>query len=530
MRLLSITLLLVFSFSFTATNAEEAKPENPSKQLPFRISKETTYITEPLTSDGLVDYAGYLNQTMSQGITPENNAAVMYWKAIGNSKEVLDIPEYYTKLVEALGTDPFQSGGPYLMSYRQSYEKTNGERIPIGADKIWDEFNATQESAWKSNEYPNVKTWIDENDKPLDIAIAATKMPSYYRPLIQLEEGELLIAALLPDVQRHREIARCFKARAMLALGEGRPEDAIRDLLALHRLARHSALGSTIIEMLVGIAIESIAVQGDEQLASDTNVTAQQLKNYQQQLSQLSKLNDFERGLLSERLTNLDAVQSLCTQSQKGESDPGDVFEMIGVDTSHLLGKFMAKLFQSGVDWNQVFIGINEFHDQTIASLGQGTYAQQRQGLRNLIDTLNEDREAISSPSAMALSVFSNPEQRGQNMKIILLSLLAPALEQAHEAVMRGEAKTELAKVGIALASHQKKEAQLPKSLEVLVPNYLTELPTDPYTGNSFVYRIDDEGAMIYSLGKNLKDDKGSPIDDDYENHDHVFRVKRIEN
>src|SRR6516225_3610527 len=39
----------------------------------FTISKETTYVTEPLDRYGYIDYARALNQRLSQGVTPENN-------------------------------------------------------------------------------------------------------------------------------------------------------------------------------------------------------------------------------------------------------------------------------------------------------------------------------------------------------------------------------------------------------------------------------------------------------------------------
>jgi hypothetical protein len=57
----------------------------------------------------------------------------------------------------------------------------------------------------------------------------------------------------------------------------------------------------------------------------------------------------------------------------------------------------------------------------------------------------------------------------------------------------------------------------------------LSELPDDPYTGKPFVYRVDDQGAIVYSLGKNLKDDGGTTFQEDDEDFDLVFAVKRFE-
>lgn len=49
----------------------------------FTISPATTYITEPLRPDGLPDYAAALDALAKEGVTPENNAAVLYWQAFG---------------------------------------------------------------------------------------------------------------------------------------------------------------------------------------------------------------------------------------------------------------------------------------------------------------------------------------------------------------------------------------------------------------------------------------------------------------
>ncbi len=54
------------------------------------ISKKTTVITAPLRADGLPDYGQYLMERFSEGVTPENNAAVLIRHA---SKLNLPLPE-----------------------------------------------------------------------------------------------------------------------------------------------------------------------------------------------------------------------------------------------------------------------------------------------------------------------------------------------------------------------------------------------------------------------------------------------------
>ena len=49
------------------------------------ISRETTYVVEPLRQDGYPDYCRALNLQFSRCITSENNAVVPFWKAVGPS-------------------------------------------------------------------------------------------------------------------------------------------------------------------------------------------------------------------------------------------------------------------------------------------------------------------------------------------------------------------------------------------------------------------------------------------------------------
>src|SRR5262245_43901123 len=68
--------------AFAAVQGNKDEPTEKSKGK-FSISKETTYVTGPLDKDGYIDYAAALNERLGQGVTPENNANVLLWRAMG---------------------------------------------------------------------------------------------------------------------------------------------------------------------------------------------------------------------------------------------------------------------------------------------------------------------------------------------------------------------------------------------------------------------------------------------------------------
>ena len=56
------------------------------------VSKQTTRITEPLRANGMPDYLEWLRRKQRQGVTPENNAAVLVWQAVAIRYQQLTSP------------------------------------------------------------------------------------------------------------------------------------------------------------------------------------------------------------------------------------------------------------------------------------------------------------------------------------------------------------------------------------------------------------------------------------------------------
>ena len=52
-----------------------------------------------------------------------------------------------------------------------------------------------------------------------------------------------------------------------------------------------------------------------------------------------------------------------------------------------------------------------------------------------------------------------------------------------------------------------------PSSLAQLTPRYIASVPADPFTGNIFLYDSHDSGYLLYSTGRDMTDDGGTPWD-----------------
>ena len=49
---------------------------------PIKLSRQTTFITDPVQPNGMPDYERFLLERMRDGVTPQNNAATLIWPTL----------------------------------------------------------------------------------------------------------------------------------------------------------------------------------------------------------------------------------------------------------------------------------------------------------------------------------------------------------------------------------------------------------------------------------------------------------------
>src|SRR5262245_24146652 len=92
-------------------SVQESKASGQRKAK-FTISKSTTYLTEPRDELGYIDYAAGLNALRGQGVTPENNAVALLWKAFGPGSGKAKMP---VEFLQAVGIVALPEKGEYFV-------------------------------------------------------------------------------------------------------------------------------------------------------------------------------------------------------------------------------------------------------------------------------------------------------------------------------------------------------------------------------------------------------------------------------
>jgi hypothetical protein len=522
----SIAALALVAFGGHNTCAQQAKPRpktvatDQDKQtlhdtrVKVTISKETTHITEPLRPDGYPDYARYVDQRLSKGVTPDNNAAVLLLRAIGP----LEIPEVLqAEFFKRLAIEPLPSQGDYLVDWATFSRRIPAKEWPaVPADRpvtaqeylqSLDEVARSQ--PWKRDNFPAVARWLETYARQIDLLVAASKRPKTYAPAVREDDDKLLLMAILPLAQNSRMAARALVTRAMYRAGSGDPDKAVDDLMACHRLARLTGEGFTLLEGLVAVSVNQMALEAEKVMIAREVFSAKQRSRLRTELGQLAPLPSMADRLdQGERIVYLDA---LCAMA-RGITN---VIEQGGDDSaSSVIARALAEqTLGAAIDWNIPLKAGNEWYDR-IAKIGRiDNRVQQLQQLELLEKDIKALAESTKRPKLVLSAILAPRATASQQISNVLISLLLPAMNAAFTAERRDQTMQSLVILGLALADYRDLHQRFPDRLDQLAPKHIDRVPLDAMWGEPLTYKRTEAGYVLYALGRNGQDDGGSTSD-----------------
>ncbi len=120
---------------------------------------------------------------------------------------------------------------------------------------------------------------------------------------------------------------------------------------------------------------------------------------------------------------------------------------------------------------------------------------------------------------------FLSKEERGEQIAAILLRMLVPALVKVQDAAERRSQIQSNLQVAVALAAYRADLGRFPESLDALSPKYLEKIPGDLFSGKPLIYRVTEDGYLLYSVGVNEIDEEGRWTDDEPRGDDPRIRI-----
>jgi hypothetical protein len=443
---------------------------------PFVVDEATTHFVGPLRSDGTIDYVRAINDRLSHGVTKDNNAAVPL-------VEVLEAVSgqrlaHYARVRAAMGVP----GGKRLAGAQQALGEANFDGVVGGP--------------WMAGAEPESAKWLATNAARLDGVVEASKRERFWMPLVREREEDSMVSILLPHLNEVRQLAEALRARAMLRLGSGDVAGFRGDAVAVVRLGRLLSESGTLVEKLVAAAIESrglgtirVAATGGWLPAADAEGVLAELGKLPAGRAMYESFDTVERVFMLEFL-QFAAVRGVVAAEMQ-------LRQMLQQPGAAMMGAGLADV--AGKDWSKAMRRVNGWYDRLAEAGRKGTYEERRRAS----EAAAREVQALREGQAGIKGVIAPIEER-------LLVLVGPAVDRAYVRETTLEASRGLTRVAVALAAYCAKTGAYPDELKELVPAYLKEVPTDPFTGGAFVYKTEGGGYAMQSAGTDGIDGQGA--------------------
>jgi hypothetical protein len=471
--------------------------------VPVTVSPETTRITGPLRANGSVDYLAAINKKSSQGVTPENNAAVLIWQALGPAPQdaatrdeffrELGIPtppeegDYFVPL------DAFVPVQPELLL--QADEADDGP--PQEIEDVHDNLDVAVTRPWTREEFPLLADWLQANEEPLAIVIEASKRPRLYAPLFAPQHAEYpCMDAECVTADKSRLLAQALAARAMMRSSAGQIEEAWQDLMAAHRLSRLVMQGPTLVDGLLGIAINKLACATEEAFVDHVTPQYQRLASMQAELDKLPSVVNLVSTLDEyERYVSLDVV---------GCASVGASNEALGS-----AGRFVGR----PVDWNVVLRRVNDQWDRYVVAMRLPARVKRHSELDAVEQEILENASAVKTVRGTVASLLGSRSTLSRNIADVFVALMLPPLGTVSDIGLRAQMEFDLTRLSFALAAYRADHGAFPGKLDDLVPKYIAKVPDDVFVAGPIQYTTTGDGCILHSVGIDGHDDGVPAVD-----------------
>ncbi len=499
-----IICFIVLQLTLLSSAVHAQDQTQPAAATALEIGPDTTVYKGPLREDGTVDYAAALNHELSEGVTNENNAyvalldimPVMQW-----DKEYRE--NLYTKLnlPRPKGDEPtrFTPFDKYFANLEPDQSKRK------------DLHQRALEKPWTKNELPHVAEWLAINDKALHALKNAVQRKRYWAPLIT--DGQL-VDVLLPHLGDQGDLARALAIRANLRLDRGQLEAAWDDVPTLKRLARLPGHEPVIISGLVGASINALSINVACEIFREDRLTPTQARQFAADIKTLPAMPSPRRWIGGERFMVLDLLQQLFVHP--GQSREGMIFQSLALqpiskDTRKRLWTYLAE----GLAVNHALRRWNAVNDKMLKVMRTPSFPRMLDQLKKVEQQIDARLMKVRNGDGLVQELGSLPPSKRQQRVVeyltdVLASLEVPAQISAIKATARSQTLEDLERVALALATYRTEHGNYPASLEALTPNYLDQLPQDPFAEAPLRYKREKDAIVIYSIGYDFEDNGGN--------------------
>jgi hypothetical protein len=343
--------------------------------------------------------------------------------------------------------------------------------------------------------------WVQEHNDALELIIEGSQRPYYWQTYKSNDENPTeMIGVIMPNLSGLRKLARALIWRSQLRAEQGKFKAAFDDAKSCYRFGQQIRGDKTLIEQLVGIAIEALSVRNIRDIAGEYEIDSTILADFQRDFEQIVAGEDFTVSLKAEKLCVYDEIQRCFTEDRFGGG--------------HL---YLSRLgaFSEGHSYglDEILVGAI-FSPQQWPRVVKVLFAHPgKEQTREMADRYYDFWGKLyhKTPGQIRAEGINVEKQAMEIIEgNVLLEILAPALSRINEIANRNKTEVYATVTLLALLRYEKDKGSYPNDLQQLITaGYLRQLPVDSFSDKPLVYRKTDGDFFLYSIGPNFTDEGG---------------------
>ena len=362
----------------------------------------------------------------------------------------------YEKAFDAVGDEErHDDSSPGAWIWDEAWTKT--------WDEIWSEQKVSQKIEIDAHS-PTLRRFLARDTSGLNLLRKAATIPGCY---IEHDYGRLNLSMTLPELRQFRQGARLLALDAICSAADGNYRQSVADINAIFLMAEHMGSEPLLISEMVAIDIERLGIESLQVVVAKYHIPVEELASL--------KIPDnapfrvlLQRGLHGEEALRLAAFDDI--------GSGRITFSDIANDAS--LPNWIADPPRSAA--YRIFMLSDDLaaHRRFTAETDRAAQAPYWQGRDRL---LNLEREIGTNPGG------------------VLTAMLLPAVNTAIERAAGGDARRDVARIGLALYAYRAKNGRFPAKLDDLAPDYIAALPPNPFDGKPMKLTLTEGGVTVDS-------------------------------
>ena len=351
---------------------------------------------------------------------------------------------------------------------------------------------------WKSQDHPEIAEWLKQHQMTIQTLMEAAKIEKCRFPIAA---DSISLGQSMERLGLMRKWAYLLISVASSDIAEGRTKQALEKHNALLQIAGHAYQQVTLVEMMVGLAVEALALRQFDRFIVTGAATEEHLSAIEEALEEIKHdwSYDLPRILEGEKLIMKNFLGMFYEVNSKGKirliHDPTGLMRASFPEEMPPLTYWQRKLFKIATIWCWFFL------PSTPQKAGK------------IIDESYEKYYAMAEPD---FDWQKGPRKFSPKFRLnfrytteFAAGLLEESYHRVHDIYLRLLTDKRGSRIIVALRRYKNKNGFWPVNLDDVKSMAPVEIFVDPTNGGDFVYEITEENFRLYSKGKNGIDEDG---------------------